>query len=192
MACLFDVASVIEMHVHVVQIHISLFVDHWSSVVSTQGWHVCIRYVLVHFYTEIIIEWACVSFRLCRIGDERELQICIICRFGFLLLTWLGFCDAIPYNNCKEWYQYKVTQHRSEDYQMTCVAVLCNCFMSTRKKKLQKYDRNDLISNQNWYSITFVLIKLCLDICKRYLMIICNKRLIWGSIDIFSLKRSSF
>lgn len=107
------------------------------------------------------------------------------------MLIWLGFCDAIPYNNCKEWYQYKVTQHRSKDYQISCVAVLCNCFMSTRKKKLQKYDRNDLISDLNWYSITFVLIKLCLDIRKRYLMIICNKSLIWGSIYIFSLKRSS-
>lgn len=118
-------------------------------------------------------------------GTKTRFLTCIICQFGFLMLIWLGFCDAIPYNNCKEWYQYKVTQHRSEDYQMPCVAVLYNCFMSTRKKKLQKYDRNDLISNQNWYLIT-------LDIWKRYLMIICNKSLIWGSIDIFSLKRSSF
>lgn len=76
-------------------------------------------------------------------GTKTRFLTCIICRFGFLMLIWLGFCDAIPYNNCKEWYKYKVTQHRSEDYQISCVAVLCNCFMSTRKKKLQKYDRND-------------------------------------------------
>lgn len=114
-------------------------------------------------------------------GTKTRFLTCIICRFGFLMLIWLGFCDAIPYNNCKEWYQYKVTQHRSEDYQMSCVAVLCNCFMSTRKKKLQKYDRNDLISNQNWYSITFVFIKLCLDI---------DWCLIWCGIDIFFLKEA--
>lgn len=75
MACLFDVASVIEMHVHIVQIHICLFVYHWSSVVSTQGWHVCTWCILVYIDTAKIIECAGVSFRLFGISDESELQI---------------------------------------------------------------------------------------------------------------------
>lgn len=95
MAFLFDVASVIEMHVHIVQIHICLFVYHWSSVVSTQRWHVCTWCILVYIDTAKIIECAGVSFRLFGISDESELQILKKKRILLIIMSMVNLMNVV-------------------------------------------------------------------------------------------------